>query len=314
MPPRAKSFFPRDRETERRADRAQAVEDLVATRLAPRPVMSQDVPVDRIRPNPYQARREFNDLDELAEAIRQQGFISRLRVRPDPTEQGFFQLVYGERRLRAAEQAGLVNLPCDIAAHSDRELIEIGLVENIQRQDLNPLEEARAFQTFINELDYSIRSLAERLGKHRSYVEGRLALIRAPEDVQELVLQRPDTIDAARQIASIPDPVERQALIAGVASGELTSQAVRERVSARRDSGNPVASGERAGRSRQRVAAPDPVEQRIQHDVALVESVFTSWETLLVEQPEQLDTLQNGLTTIMLRAQALLEQMGRIVK
>ncbi len=160
MPPRGKSFFPRDRENERRAERAQAVEDLVATRLAPRLVVSQDLPLARIRPNPYQARREFADLDDLAEAIRQQGFISRLRVRPDPTEEGYYQLVYGERRLRAAERAELTAIPCDVAPHTDRELIEIGLVENIQRQDLNPLEEARAFQTFIRELDYSIRTLA----------------------------------------------------------------------------------------------------------------------------------------------------------
>jgi ParB family chromosome partitioning protein len=191
MPPRAKSFFPRERETERRAERVQAVEDLVATRFVPRPVVSQDIPIDRIRPNPYQARREFTDLDDLAEAIRQQGFISRLRVRADPSAEGFYQLVYGERRLRAAEGTGLTALPCDIAPHTDRELIEIGLVENIQRQDLNLLEEARAFQTFISELDYSIRTLAERLGKHRSYVEGRLALLRAPADVQDLVLRRP---------------------------------------------------------------------------------------------------------------------------
>ena len=302
MPPRAKSFFQKDREAERRAERTQAVEDLVATRLAPRSVVSQDLPRERIRPNPFQARRAFTDLDELAEAIRQQGFISRLRVRPDPTEEGFYQLVYGERRLRAAEQAGLTAIPCDVAPHTDRELIEIGLVENIQRQDLNPLEEARAFQTFMHELDYSIRTLAERLGKHRSYIEGRLALLRAPEDVQELVQHRPDTLDAARQIARVADPEERVALIAGVASGALTSQTVRERVSGQRRT--EVAHG----------APGAPAPRRVQRDVAVVTAVFTVWEQLLDEQPEQIEAVQAGLTAILVRAQALMEQMERRVK
>ena len=302
MPPRAKSFFQKDREAERRAERTQAVEDLVATRLAPRSVVSQDLPRERIRPNPFQARRAFTDLDELAEAIRQQGFISRLRVRPDPTEEGFYQLVYGERRLRAAERAGLTTIPCDVAPHTDRELIEIGLVENIQRQDLNPLEEARAFQTFMHELDYSIRTLAERLGKHRSYIEGRLALLRAPEDVQELVQHRPDTLDAARQIARVADPEERVALIAGVASGALTSQTVRERVSGQRRT--EVAHG----------APGAPAPRRVQRDVAVVTAVFTVWEQLLDEQPEQIEAVQAGLTAILVRAQALMEQMERRVK
>ncbi len=315
MPPRAKSFFQKDREAERRAERTQAVEDLVASRLAPRPVMSQDLPIERIRPNPYQARREFTDLDELAEAIRQQGFISRLRVRPDPTEAGSYQLVYGERRLRAAERAGLTSIPCDVAAHTDRELIEIGLVENIQRQDLNPLEEARAFQTFMRELDYSIRTLAERLGKHRSYIEGRLALLRAPEDVQELVMRRPDTLDAARQIASVPDPTEREELIAGVASGELTSQAVRERVSVRRgevSTPNTTATRERAEADHPASAQQAP--RRVQRDVAVVTAVLTAWEQLLEDQPEQIEAVQVGLTAILVRAQALMEQMERRVK
>jgi ParB family chromosome partitioning protein len=308
MPPRAKSFFQKDRETERRAERTQAVEDLVASRLAPRPVLSQDIPLDRIRPNPYQARREFTDLDELAEAIRQQGFISRLRVRPDPTQDGFYQLVYGERRLRAAERAGLASIPCDVAPHTDRELIEIGLVENIQRQDLNPLEEARAFQTFMRELDYSIRTLAERLGKHRSYIEGRLALLRAPDDVQELVAQRPDTLDAARQIASVPDPQERERLIAGVASGELTSQAVREHVSQRRSGGDAPARPKAQPASLPK-PSPDVVIRRVQQDVALVNSVFATWGQILEQQPEQIEAVQAGLTAILTRVQVLMEQL-----
>ena len=109
-------------------------------------------------------------------------------------------VVYGERRLRAAALAGIETVPCDIAEHTDDDLIEIGLAENIQRRDLNPIEEANAFQHFIDQRGYSIRRLAERIGKDKSYLEGRLALLRAPDDVQTLVAQRPDTLDAARQL------------------------------------------------------------------------------------------------------------------
>src|SRR3712207_1016290 len=91
----------------------------------------RDLPVERIDPNPFQARREFTDIDGLAQTIRAQGFTSRLRVRPHPDQASRFQLVYGERRLRAAIVAGLTRVPVEIIAHSDDEVIEIGLAANI---------------------------------------------------------------------------------------------------------------------------------------------------------------------------------------
>ena len=195
--------------------------------LAARPSIPQDVPIERIRPNPFQARTTFEGIDELAQSMRVHGFTSRLRVRRDPTDPRFFQLVFGERRLRAAKAAGLAVVPCDIAEHTDEELIEIGLTENIQRQDLGPIEEAQAFRLLIDRQGYTHTRLAERIGKDRSYVEDRLVLLRAPEDVQALVAQRPDTLRAAREIAKVASPEERQPLIAGVMTGDLSQQAVR---------------------------------------------------------------------------------------
>ncbi|MBN9393151.1 MAG: ParB/RepB/Spo0J family partition protein [Chloroflexi bacterium] len=198
--------------------------------LAERPVFSQNLPVERIRPNPFQARQRFDALDELSRAIQTQGFISRLRVRPDPNApgQGYFQLVYGERRLRAAILAGLTMLPCDVADYSDKEMLEIGLAENIQRQDLNPLEEAIVFQRLTRTGEYTIRELASRIGKNKDYVDGRLALLRAPQDVQDLVMKRPDTVTVARRIASLGSPGERRPLIEAVLEGTLNKEAVRE--------------------------------------------------------------------------------------
>ena len=105
-------------------------------------------------------------------------------------------------------------------------MIEIGLAENVQRRDLHPLEEAEALRTMIEQRGYSERSLAERIGKDRGYIQNRLALLRAPADVQELVAQRPDTISAARAIAQLPTAEARRPLIEGVASGSLTHRDV----------------------------------------------------------------------------------------
>ena len=247
---------------------AGALADLLSA--SPLPVRSADIPIDRIRPNPFQARKTFSDLEQLAQAIRAHGFTSRLRVRPDPDTPGVFQLVFGERRLRAALLAGLGAVPCDIAAHSDDDLIEIGLAENIQRQDLDPLEEARALQTFIDQRSYSIRRLAERVGKDRGYIENRLALLRLPNDVQQLVEQRPDAIDAARRIGKLATPEERAPLIEQVASGELNARTVRSIV--REHTRTPSAGGQ--GSIRRRIAA----------DAQVIAAVLQRWEGLVQER------------------------------
>jgi ParB/RepB/Spo0J family partition protein len=248
-------------------DAAGALAELLSvTQL---PVRSVDIPTDRIRPNPFQARKTFTDLDQLAQTITAQGFTTRLRVRPDPTGPGFFQLVFGERRWRAAQLAGLAAVPCDIAEHSDDDLVEIGLAENIQRQDLDPLEEARALQTFIDQRGYSIRRLAERLGKDRGYIENRLALLRLPSDVQQLVEQRPDSIDAARRIGTLGSAEERAPLIQQVANGELSAQTVRSIV-----------------REHVRKTGPDGqsnIRRRIAADAQIISVVLQRWEGLLHE-------------------------------
>jgi ParB family chromosome partitioning protein len=221
--PRRKGFFTQQPRLEDDLARQRDV----AALLAPRRTTVQDLSITRIRPNPFQARRNFGDLQELAQAMRIQGFTTRLRVRPDPTEPGFFQLVFGERRLRAAAAAGFTEVPCEIAEHTDDELIEIGLAENIQRRDLEPLEEAQAFRLLIEQRGYTVRRLAERIGKDKSYVDDRLALLRAPEDVQQMIVQRPDAIRAAREIAKLQTPAERAPLIEGITSSKLNTEDVR---------------------------------------------------------------------------------------
>lgn len=198
--------------------------------LPERPSIPLDLPVDAIEPSPYQMRKEFADLEDLAATIRQHGFTSRIRVRPHPTEPDRYQLVYGERRLRAAKLAGLSTIPCDAAPHTDEELREIGLTENLQRQDLKPLEEARAFQVALDEWGYSMRTLAERIGKSKGYIQNRMELLRAPQDVQQMVDNRSDSLSAGLLIAHLNTVEQRQPLIEGVLRGELDASAVRDMV------------------------------------------------------------------------------------
>lgn len=217
MAPRQSKGLPtlvlREEDPEVRA-MSRARDELRATR-------SMDLPIARIRPNPFQARRAFDDLDELAATIRTQGFTTRLRVRHDPGDPKYYQLVFGERRLRAAELAGLHEVPCDIAEDSDTDLIEKGLSENVQRKDLNPLEEAMGIRDALTQLKYSHRQLAEKIGKDKSYVEARLALLRMPDDVQQMVMQRPTSMRTAREVARLPTHAQRAPIIQRVLDDQI---------------------------------------------------------------------------------------------
>ncbi len=243
-----------------------------------------DLAVDRIDPNPYQARKTFLDIDDLEQSIRSHGFTSRLRVRPHPKIEGRFQLVYGERRLRAAIAAGLTQIPVEVAAHPDNEMIEIGLVENIQRADLQPLEEAEALKTLMDRSGYSIRQLAERIGKSAGYVQGRLEILRAPVDVREMVGERPDTLQAARVLARLPDAAARGEIIAGIRSGSMTGEVAaaqaRALINVTGDSSNqthdlPARRGE--VRSGQGTA----IDRVLGRDIPRLDSMFERWSRAL---------------------------------
>lgn len=198
--------------------------------FAHRQNVPMDLPIDAIDPSPFQLRQTFTNLEELSTAMRQHGFTSRLMVRTDPNNPHRYQLVFGERRLRAARLAGLTIIPCDVTQFTDRELLEIGLTENLQREDLDPLEEARGLRQFMDQFGYSIRDMAERIGKSRGYIDNRLALLRVPDDVQQMVVTRPDTLASVPIIAQVPTAEARHPLIAGLTSGDLTAADVRTMV------------------------------------------------------------------------------------
>ena len=149
---------------------------------------ASELPLTAIRPNPYQPRRAFDDerLQELAESLRQHGLLQPITVRPAPTGEGW-QLVAGERRWRAAQLAGLTTLPALVRACSDRQMIEMALVENLQRDDLNALEAAEAYRRCLDEFGLTQEELAQRVGKSRAAVANTLRLLKLDPTVQELV-------------------------------------------------------------------------------------------------------------------------------
>ena len=147
------------------------------------------IPVDEIRPNPYQPRKVFNDeaLKELSSSIKQHGVFTPILVKK--SIQGY-DLIAGERRLRASKLAGLKDIPAIIVDFDDQEMMEIALLENIQREDLNVIEEAKAYEKLIQRLGYTQEQLAHRVGKSREHITNLLRLLKLPEDVQEYVVNK----------------------------------------------------------------------------------------------------------------------------
>ena len=193
------------------------------------------VPIDRIEPNPDQPRTRFEQaaLDELTASVREHGILQPVLIRPiDDTNR--YQLVAGERRWRAATAAGLAAIPALIEELDDDTALEIAIIENLQREDLSPLEEAVMYDRMVKEHGYSIRRLAQKLGKDKGYLENRLRLADAPPEIQELVSVRKDTISHAYELLKVEDPRKRRRLAEQVARGELTLVRLRERVEGRR--------------------------------------------------------------------------------
>jgi ParB family transcriptional regulator, chromosome partitioning protein len=146
------------------------------------------VSIAEVKSSPLNPRKDFRDdeLSELAESIRTKGLVQPIVVRPDGLTGGY-EIVAGERRWRAAQKAGIHTIPVIIRELSDRELLELAIIENVQRQDLNAIEEATGYRELVERFDYSQEQLSEIIGKSRSHVANTLRLLKLPSDVQSLV-------------------------------------------------------------------------------------------------------------------------------
>ncbi|MBR4505434.1 MAG: ParB/RepB/Spo0J family partition protein [Bacteroidales bacterium] len=167
------------------------------------------VPVNKIVANPFQPRKEFDEeaLEELAQSIRQQGVITPVTVRKMPD--GTYQLIAGERRFRASQKAGLKELPAYIRVATDMQMMEMALVENIQRADLNAIEVAQAYRQLIEECRLTHEELSEKVGKNRSTITNYLRLLSLPEEVQQAIGNGRISMAHARVLAGLDD-AERQ--------------------------------------------------------------------------------------------------------
>jgi ParB family chromosome partitioning protein len=182
---------------------------LDSAQAPPKNVMgSQDIPIELLRRNPNQPRKVFaeEDIEELAASIREKGVIQPLLVRPIAGAMGEFEIVAGERRWRAAQRAGLREVPAVVRALADGEVLEIAIIENVQRVDLNPIEEALGYKALMEGFGRTQDAVAEVVGKSRPHVANALRLLSLPEVVQGYVLQGQLTAGHARAIAASANP------------------------------------------------------------------------------------------------------------
>ena len=228
----------------------------------------REVPIDSIDPNPYQPRRNFDQksLLELSQSIRSDGLVQPIVVRPDGSR---FELIVGERRCRAAKMAGMTTIPAIVREVERERVLEVTLVENIQREDLNPIEVAHALDRMIQELHLSHEEVASRTGKDRSTITNLLRILRLPGDVQQLVAERRISGGHARAILGLEDATQQVALADKAAAQGLSVRQVERTVRSLTE------SKKSAGKTRQLdpnvAAAVAELEQKLGTKVKLVQ-------------------------------------------
>src|SRR5882672_9258719 len=190
---------------------------------------SADLAIDLIDPSPVQPRSHFDDrsLQELAMSIRENGIVQPVLVRPNGTR---YELVAGERRWRAAQSAGLSRIPAIVRDIPNERVLELALIENIQREDLNAIEEARAYKNLIDTVGLTQEVVAERVGRDRSYVTNFLRLLRLPEDLQELVQAGRISTGHARTLLGLPDVAAQRRLARKIIERDLSVRATEQTV------------------------------------------------------------------------------------
>lgn len=198
---------------------------------APRAESSiNEIPVDSVEVNNYQPRNHFDEeaLKELSESIKIQGIIQPITVRK--LSEGKYQLISGERRLRASKLAGLKNIPAYIRTANDQQMLEMALIENIQRENLNPIEIAISYQRMISECNLKQEELGDRVGKNRSTVTNYVRLLKLPPDVQVALRDNTISMGHARAIITLDAPEKQLYVLKEIQAKEMSVRAVEELV------------------------------------------------------------------------------------
>jgi len=173
-----------------------------------RPAPPKTLPVSFLSPNPRNPRKDFDsaELDDLAASVKERGVVQPILVRPAAGGVNAYEIIAGERRWRAAQRVGLHDVPVVVLEATDREALELAIIENVQRTDLNALEEALGYQQLVDEHGYSQGQLAEVIGKSRSHIANTLRLLKLPESVQHYVRSGQLSAGHARTLVTLPDP------------------------------------------------------------------------------------------------------------
>jgi ParB family chromosome partitioning protein len=215
------------------------------------PVREQrPVPVESIHPNPHQPRQRFDSetLEQLAESIRENGLLQPILVRPHPSLTEAFEIIAGERRWRAAQLAQLHEVPVIVRDLSDVKTLEVALLENIQRADLTPIEEAEGYRRLMEEFSYTQADLARSLGKSRSHIANTLRLLTLPEDVRDLLNEGSLSAGHARALVGMPNasPLAKRAVAEGLSVRQIEKLANEKKAQPRKkkDSADQTGLGE----------------------------------------------------------------------
>jgi ParB family chromosome partitioning protein len=258
--------------------------------MAPNSAESQPttVPVELMRPSPYQPRKHFDDeaFMGLVESVKEKGILQPLLVRKDPRDDGHYEIVAGERRWRAAQQARLHEVPVVVKELSDSDTLEVALVENLQREDLTPLEEAEAYRRLMDGFGHTQEALAKAVGKSRSHVANMTRLLGLPKLVQRMLDEGQISAGHARTLVNAEDPEK------------LAGEILRRGLNVRQAEDLTRKTKPAAGKGEVAMAPRDPNISALEHDLAeatgLKVGVRTKASgagtlTIRFDSPDQLD-------------------------
>jgi len=180
-----------------------------------------EILLEDLKPNPYQPRKKFDDeaLEELSESIKQQGIFQPLAVRKLIVG---YEIIAGERRYRASKIAGLETVPCVIYDYDDAQMMEVALIENIQREDLSIIEEAKSYEMLLNNLEYTQSKLAEKVGKSRSHIANMLRILKLDEYILDLIEDNQITMGHVKILVTIEDKKKQKEIIQKILKNKLT--------------------------------------------------------------------------------------------
>lgn len=184
----------------------------------------QEIPVDQLHPNPYQPRMEFAEdkMEELTQSIKEFGLIQPITIRRSNDDEEIYQIAIGERRWRAAKRAQLKTIPAMVLQIDDQRMMELAMVENLQREDLNPIEEARAYESMITSFNLTQETLSARLKKSRSSVANVLRLLNLSPSVQEYLSRGVITQGHARALLAVKDHSQQELFLKRIVKGDLS--------------------------------------------------------------------------------------------